>query len=362
MDRQIRFAVRPDGVRVAYAVVGSGPPLVVPPGWLSHLELSWDNPARRRYWEALASRHTLLQWDRHGCGLSDRDRTDFSWWDDLLDMETVVDELGLEEFPVLGESTGGPTSIAYVAHHPGRVSRLVLYGTGASKDVGRYPSLRVRPIIADLIRTDWSLASRALADIFYPSGADASTMAKMAASFRASASPEVAAALWDMDQEVTHLLDRVNVPVLVLHRKDEQIRPFEGGRDLALALPRARFLPLDGDLHNPAEGDWQSIVSAVLDFLEQPLPSASGRAVHPAAVEVNGGPPSARSSHFPVSLSAREVEVLRLMAAGRTNKQIAESLTISTRTVANHIANIFAKTGASNRVEATNYAHRNFLA
>ena len=131
MEQQIRFCTTSDGVRIAYATVGQGPPLVRVLGWFTHLEFEWENPRWRRYYEPMASRFTYIRYDGRGMGLSDRDVTDFSVDAFVHDLEAVVDALGFEKVALYGVSQGGPTSIAYAVRHPERVSHLIIYGSAA---------------------------------------------------------------------------------------------------------------------------------------------------------------------------------------------------------------------------------------
>ena len=107
MDQDIRFCTTAAGVRIAYATIGQGPPLVVPPYWVTHLEVDWEQPALRAFWGALAQRHTIVRFDTHGCGLSDRDRTDFTLDYEVGTLEAVLDHLDLRRFALLGISQGG---------------------------------------------------------------------------------------------------------------------------------------------------------------------------------------------------------------------------------------------------------------
>jgi len=123
--QQIRFCNAHDGVRLAFARAGEGPPLVRAAHWMSHLEFDWQNPVWRPWLEALCSRHTLFRYDERGCGLSDWDVSDFTLDAWVRDLETVVDAAGLERFSLLGMSQGGPVAIVYAARHPERVEKLI---------------------------------------------------------------------------------------------------------------------------------------------------------------------------------------------------------------------------------------------
>jgi pimeloyl-ACP methyl ester carboxylesterase len=129
MHQKIHFCYTKDGVRIAYSIVGSGPPLVKAANWLSHIEHDWHSPVWRHWFESLAQRYTLIRYDQRGCGLSDWDVSDFSFDACLLDLEAVVNAVGLDRFPVIGLSQGGPVSIAYTHRHPEKVTHLVLYGS-----------------------------------------------------------------------------------------------------------------------------------------------------------------------------------------------------------------------------------------
>ena len=130
MKQVVRFAATPAG-RVAYSVTGSGPPLVCLLGWVSHLGLMWENPEHRRFVEALAREHTVIRYDKVGCGLSDRARTDFTMESELAVLEALVEHLELERFALFGSCEGGQVAAAYAARHPDVVSSLIVYGSCA---------------------------------------------------------------------------------------------------------------------------------------------------------------------------------------------------------------------------------------
>src|ERR1700675_147874 len=131
MEQQIRFCTTSDGVRIAYATVGEGPPLIVTPAVWGTLSSLLETPSSSHFHQALAERYLLVLYDRSGAGLSDRQRSDFTVETDVRDLEAVADALGLERFALMGMFHVGPAAIVYTARHPRRVSRLVLYGTYA---------------------------------------------------------------------------------------------------------------------------------------------------------------------------------------------------------------------------------------
>jgi pimeloyl-ACP methyl ester carboxylesterase len=141
MEQRIRFCTAPDNARLAYATSGKGPPLVKTAHWLTHLEYDWNSPVWRHWLTELSSRHTLVRYDQHGCGLSDREVTDYSVEAQVRDLQAVVDGLGLERFPLLGLSGSGGVAVRYALRHPERVTHLILYGSYARGRLRRPPPL-----------------------------------------------------------------------------------------------------------------------------------------------------------------------------------------------------------------------------
>ena len=132
MQQQIGFCSTADGVRIAYATVGTGPALVVSQHNPSHLGLEWEEPRVREFWETIGHHHTVVRYDKHGCGLSDRNRTDFSLDSEVRTVDAIVKELGLKSFVLWGEGLQGVApAVAYAIKSPDRVSQLILYGAGA---------------------------------------------------------------------------------------------------------------------------------------------------------------------------------------------------------------------------------------
>jgi pimeloyl-ACP methyl ester carboxylesterase len=270
MEQQIGFCTSPDGARIAYATVGEGPALVMPAHWLSHLQLSWQDPAARHFFEALALHHTLVRYDQRGSGLSDRNRTDFTLEAELKDLETIIDNLKLKRLTLIGISLGGLISVAYIAKHPRRVSHLILYGTCARGKAVSTEELRAAMI--SLVRAHWGLGSETLTNLFLP-GASPEVAESFSHYQRECATPEMAAKLVGIlyEADVVHLLPSIRVPTLVLHRQREKVIPFALGRDLASLIPNARFVPLEGRDHIPWYGDSDSVLHAIAEFLGDPV-------------------------------------------------------------------------------------------
>jgi len=271
MKPQIRFCVRSDGVHIAYMTVGEGPALVLPAGWISHLELQWEQPAWRSFHQKLARHHTVVLYDKHGVGLSDRDRTDFTLEAELRDLETVIDHLRLKHVALLGISQSGATAIAYTIKYPQRVTHLILYGAFArGEGIG---SDETRLTMLSFIRANWGgIGSRALMDIFAPNeGAEVREW--MVKWQRKCGTAEMVAQLMDLSFriDVSGLLPKLRTPTLVLHRQHDMVTPFKLGRELAASIPNAHFVPLEGNDHLPAFGDSDSLVRVIAEFLGDPV-------------------------------------------------------------------------------------------
>lgn len=338
---QIRFLAFEDR-RIAYALSGDGPPLVAPAWWVSHLELDWQDEAFRRFWEALAEGHTLVRYDRLGVGMSDREGLDAhpSVDGEVALLGRVLDELELERVALIGGSSGGCTAIAFAARFPERVERLLLYGAYA--DGAAVSSPQVRGAIVTTVRSHWGLGSRLLADVFL-GNVDRAEQDRFARYQRAATSAETAARLLEFiyRTDVRAELPLVQAPTLVVHRRSDRAIPYALGRELAAAIPHAALVPLNGSAHFPWAGDAHSVVRAFRSVLDpDQTPAGSG-----------GEPP-------PVVLSAREREVLALVAQGLNDREIAAQLVVSPHTVHRHVANIRHKLGRGSRTAAVAEAAR----
>jgi pimeloyl-ACP methyl ester carboxylesterase/DNA-binding CsgD family transcriptional regulator len=343
MQQQIRFCKTIDGVRLAFATAGTGPPLVKAANWLNHVEYDWRTPIWRPLFERLTRKRKLVRYDERGCGLSDWNVADFSLDAWVRDLETVVDAAGIERFPLLGISQGGPIAIAYAIRHPERVSRLILYGSfarGYNKRNLSPAQLAEWRILVDLVRVGWGRETPAFRQVFsalfLPDGSPEDLRAFDRLQ-RESASPENAArmmaAFGDVDvQDVAPLL---RIPTLVLHRHGDLRIPFEEGRRLAGLIPDARLVTMEGRNHLLLEGEpaFEQFFTEIDAFLGA---DEDGLARKPTP--------------FP-ELTDREAEVLDLVAKGLGNGNIAERLRISDKTVRNHVTNIFWKLGVSTRAE-----------
>ncbi|MGN6171106.1 MAG: alpha/beta fold hydrolase [Solirubrobacteraceae bacterium] len=338
---QIRFLPFGDR-RIAYALSGGGPPLVAAAWWVSHLELDWQDEAFRRFWEALAQGCTLVRYDRLGVGMSDREGVDAqpTAEGEVALLGRVLDELELERVTLLGGSSGGCTAISFAARFPERVERLLLYGAYAEGAAVSSP--QVREAIVTTVRSHWGLGSRLLADIFLGK-VGAAERERFARYQRSATSAETAARLLELiyRTDVRAELALVQAPTLVVHRRSDRAIPYALGRELAAAIPHAALVPLDGSAHFPWAGDAPSVVRALRSVLSPPSEAA----------QVAGEPAG-------VLLSAREREVLALVAQGLNDHEIAAQLVVSPHTVHRHVANIRHKLGRGSRTAAVAEAAR----
>jgi pimeloyl-ACP methyl ester carboxylesterase/DNA-binding CsgD family transcriptional regulator len=326
--QELGTARLPGGGRVAFAATGSGPYLLVVPGWLSHLELGWAIPADRLFYESLAQGRTLVRYDRPGCGLSDAYDGPRTMELELAAITAVAEALGMTRFDLFGFSMGAVVAAQWAADHPDTVSRMVLYGgwaTGVA--IGDEVS---RHHVLGLLGASWGLGSDLLTNLFAPE-ADAGTRLALAGYQRAASSAETAVALLRLAYEldVRPALPQVQAPTLVLHRREDRAAPIAQGRVLAEGIPSAEFVELEGRSHLPAIGDAGSVVAEVRHFL---------------------GLPAVRRD-VPTGLTPRQSEVAALVADGLTNRQLAERLGITERSAESHLERIRLRLGFRSRAQ-----------
>ena len=269
INQHIRFCTTIDGVRIAYTMVGQGPFLVIPPGWVSHLQLQWEHPSARDYLEKGTRNQTFVFYDKHGCGLSERNRTDFTLESEVRPLEAVIDHLKLKRFALFGFSQGGPIAIAYAIRYPRRVSHLILYDSYARGEA--ISTEELKKSFTSLIRSAWGVGSKTLADIFLPGG-DVSALKWFARLQREATTADMAAKLLDLtyNLNVTDLLPRLRVPTLVIHRKGDKAIPFHLGSEMASMIPNSRFVPLEGSIHIPFFGEADAVLRITGEFLGIP--------------------------------------------------------------------------------------------
>lgn len=340
-SQEIRFCTTRDGVRLAYARLGAGPPVLRVGSWLTHLELDAATPVWIPWLRELSRRNTLVRYDPRGCGLSDRDVGEFTLDGWVHDLEAVADAAGLVRFTLLGTSQGGAIAIAYAVRHPERVERLVLYGSYARGALKRGGTERERDefeALAKLIELGWGreiAAYRQLfTSLFLPDGTpeEAESFNRLQQlSASAESACRIVRAYAQID--VQALAARVRCPTLVMHADRDARVPFDEGRLVASLVPGARFVPLASRNHVMLEHEpaWRTMFDAFHAFME---------------------PQRAASAGAFGALTPRERELLELIAEGRDNDEIAMRLGLRNKTVRNHITRIFAKLGVTTRAQA----------
>lgn len=276
IEQRITFCTAPDGVSIAYAVVGQGPPLLKAPNWMHHLEYDWQSPVWSHLLRAFAEHHMLVRFDQRGNGLSDWDVPEITFEAHVSDLETVADAAGLERFALLGISQGCSFSIAYAVRHPERISRLVLYGGFArgSKHQGSEATAQRAAAEDTMILQGWGQNNPAFRQYFttrFMPDATKKQMDWFNELQRVTISPENAVRLRQVSANlnVTNLLGQVSVPTLVLHCRDDGIVDFDEGRRMAAMIPNARFVPLEGRNHLILENEpaWPRFIEEVRNFL-----------------------------------------------------------------------------------------------
>jgi len=332
--QQVRFCIAGDGVRLAYAVHGSGPPIVRAATWLTHLDFDWESPVWRHWLAELGDGHTLVRYDERGCGLSDRELDGLSVETWVGDLETVVDAAGIDRFTLLGLSQGAAIALVYAARHPERISRLVLYGGYARGRMWRGDEARAHAeAMGSAIRAGWTDANptfrHLFSMLFLPQGT-AEQMEWYDELQRRSTSAANAVRLYEARNriDVVDIASRVTTPTLVAHARADRAVPVEEGRLLAARIPGARFVLLESANHIllSDEPAWGAFVAELRAFLGS----------QPAPPEL-------------IALSPRELEVLELVADGLTNEAIAARLCLSVRTVERHLSNVYLKLRVSGK-------------
>jgi pimeloyl-ACP methyl ester carboxylesterase len=274
MQPQTRYAKSGD-VHIAYQVVSEGPiDLIVVPGWVSNVEVQWEDPAVARFNRRLASFSRLILFDKRGTGLSDRvPDTDLPTLEQRMDdVRAVMDAAGSERAVLLGMSEGGPMSVLFAATYPDRTAKLVLYGAYARRlRAPDYPwgsTSEEREVFLQRIEREWG--TPAMVRAHAPTTARDERINELAASrMRRSASPGAALALARMNAQIDirGVLSAVRVPTLVVHRSFDPQSPIDGARNLVERIPGARLVETPGDDHLPWVGDSDAILEAIEEFV-----------------------------------------------------------------------------------------------
>lgn len=361
MARGAQYAITDDGLNIAYVTVGpatggEGDPLVwIPHHFVSHVELEWDFPQCHIY-RALSERCMVVRFDCRGLGLSDRDGVgDVSLEARLGDFDAVVAKLSLERFALAGAQGGGNLAVAYAARHPERVSRLVLLNWtpnfNVDSDRSRMASLR------ELLQRDWEVFTENIGGATF--GYNSPYAQGYGRLVRASITQEMALRYGAelLAEDCTPLLPAIQAETLVLHSEKSAYASPGWARRASAGIPNCRLREFEGEISDHID----RMVTAIEDFLgleaaSRAQPSGEG------AAQLPGDRPGPRAHGGAQLLTARELDVLLLVVRGRSNKEIADELVLSPRTVERHLENLYRKTGTHNRAEAAAYAVANGLA
>jgi pimeloyl-ACP methyl ester carboxylesterase/DNA-binding CsgD family transcriptional regulator len=335
----VQYVTTSDGYNIGYCDSGVGRPLVFMPMTMTNLHMFWTEDTQvLPWWQGLAQRFRLIQYDGRGQGMSTRGLSDgFSSADLITDLETIVDHLGLDRFPLFGLQWSGHTAVRYASMHPDRVEALILASCPVS--LASWSLAMLQPLAVQ----DWDAYLRALMGL--AGGGDISSGAqRLKQTVNQSDWQHLMQA--SVSSDIESLLPQIHVPTLVLHPRESLNMPPEESMKVAALIPGARLALIDG---GTVLGEHAPGIAAIEGFLGKIPPMVTETPREPARTHSGG-------------LSSREVEVLRLLAAGRSNQQIADELVISLNTVRRHVSNVFDKTGVANRAQATAYAKDNGLA
>lgn len=335
---------------VAWAELGNGAPVLIGGWWMSHLLRDWEYPPFRAFVSEIARHRRVIRMDPPGSGLSRSRETPDSLGPHVDAVSAVLDAAGVDEVTFMAGSSGCPVAVEFAARYPERVRRLVL--AGSYLDGASVAGPADREALVQLVRSSWGVSSRVMSDIFYPGATPAQRRAYIAHQ-RASAAPHAAAAAL----EAVYRLDArepaadVRAPTLVLHRRGDRAIRLALGVATAQAIPGAHLEVLDGDAHHPWHGDAAAFLRRAMAF-----DGVAESQVHvPADI---ADPERSRRGRLGSAspLSAREHEVLLLVAQGRTDAQIASELFLSVHTVHRHVANARTKLGVTSRAAAAAWA------
>lgn len=341
----IRYVATKDGAKLAVATSGSGPVAVFVRGIMgSHLAA--PGTAGKPWLQVLAPRLTVAAYDPRGCGLSERRLDQVTLEGCIEELECVVDALGPGPVALIGTSFGAPIAVHFAALHPQRVARLVLYGGGLRGHKHREVEAAMERLAHAVMAAIWVATGGRIADkaafrrmliTRMCPGASDEEVADLDAGMEGRYTPEAASSYMDMLQflDVSASAPQVRCPTLVFHANRDQVVPVEEATRMAAMIPGARFVLLDDDNHMPlaSNPNWPAIALELRHFFGWPD--------DPAAAPV---------------LTSRQLEVLRLIGQGCTDKQIGRHLAISPRTVEMHVAHAMRALGSKTRAEAATQA------
>jgi pimeloyl-ACP methyl ester carboxylesterase/DNA-binding CsgD family transcriptional regulator len=333
---QVQYATTRDGYKIAYTACGDGLPVVFLPSWTNHAQEVWANTVVGWLLAGLTERHRVVNYDARGMGMSTRGlQRDVSLESFFLDLEAVVERLGLKRFVLIGSHNSALLAARYAVRFPDRVAALVLNNSGLAWPGGQLPSLW-----EDMARQSWEAFLYSLVPRSYPPEAATNFQETIA---RWTSQEDYVATLdvW-RGASLEDVVDQLQTPTLVLKPRLCPCARVECSVELAQLLPNGRLVLLEGDT---PFGEPTHALDAIESFLAE---------LGLTGDNLDGA--LSQTLALPAALSARQAQVLQLIAEGKTNGEIADALVISLRTVERHVAELYAKIGARNRVEAAAFA------
>ena len=328
---ETRFCESADGVKIAYAVIGEGPPLIYVGLWTYSLDYQ-GHRLLTGLRDELARERSVVNFDRRGIGASEREIRELSLEAAVSDIDAVADAAGFSRFDLVGTYDGAHVAASYCVRHPERVRRVVFLGLSRSLSETYFPIFRG---IADFIEANWETAKLAIAAWMLRGGPTESlqwAVDIVERAISAEAAKRYMAFIVTLDSK--EILPSISAPTLVVHWRDDPNFSLHEARAASALMSESTFLVVASP--NPLWMGGETVLEPILEFLREDEPGER-----------------------PDALTEREVEILALLAGGRSNQQIARELSISTRTAERHIGNIYLKIGAHNRAEATAYANQN---
>jgi pimeloyl-ACP methyl ester carboxylesterase/DNA-binding CsgD family transcriptional regulator len=344
VSREVRYA-RSGELSIAYQTVGSGgPDLLFVPGFVSHLDLAWEEPSFARFLRGLAEISRVIWFDKRGTGLSDPTREPSTVEGSVDDLRAVLDAVGSRRATLFGVAVGAGICTSFALRHPGRVRSLVLWGAHARLlRAPDYPAGWTDEFFASVLTgIDRSWATGSGIEAMNPTLAgDDRFRSWFVRHARAAASPAQARELFHLcaGTDLRPLLPEVRAPTLLLHRRDDPWLSIEHSRYVVSRMPDAKLVELPGPDHWPWIGDADPVLIEVEAFLTG------------VRRRRRGGP-----AWGPASLTRRERRVVDLAVHGYSAREIGERLLISERTVETHIAHVYRKLGVASRLELARVA------
>ena len=346
--QQIRFCTSVDGTRIAYAICGEGPALVIAGQPFSHLESDWDCLVRQPLLDFLSQSYTLIRYDMRGTGLSDRDCQEYAFSRYVEDLAAVVVSSGFESYGLIGFTGGGALAVEHAASFPKKITRMVIVGSYLRGRLVRSTTAsetEETDLIIRLIELGWGQDNPTFRQLFtyqfWPEGTAEQLHSYDELMRKATTAKNAALQLkaW-FNADLRQIAPLVQTPTLVMHSRGDLRMPFEEGRLLAASIPSARFVPLDCRNHLPLVQDavWPQFLDEITRFFNVKVLKHVNPVDH---------------------LTSREQAVMQLLVSGINTPDMAERLCMSEKTVRNHLSTIYAKLGVNSRVQAVLWMEEN---